>query len=68
MKKFNLQKAKDRASVVTKEGKSANILYFERSSKFFPLVVLLDNMEVACYTVEGKYYRDKDSGKDLIMK
>ncbi len=68
MKKFSLKKAKEGAEVVTKEGKSAKILLFDRSSKDFPLVVIIENKMVYYYTEEGKFYKDKPSDKDLRMK
>lgn len=68
MKKFSLKKAKEGAEVVTKEGKAAKILLFDRSSKDFPLVVIIENKMVYYYTNEGKFYKDKPSDKDLRMK
>lgn len=68
MKKFNLQKAKDGYQIVLKNGKSAKILLFDRSNHKFPLVVIIENKEVVYYTSEGKFYVDKDSEKDLMMK
>ncbi|WP_394265436.1 hypothetical protein [Bergeyella zoohelcum] len=68
MKKFSLKKAKEGAEVVTKEGKVAKILLFDRSSKDFPLVVIIENKMVYYYTNEGKFYKDKPSDKDLRMK
>ncbi len=68
MKKFNLNKAKEGAEVVTKEGKSAKILLYDRDSPRFPLVVIIENKHVTFYTTEGKLYSDKDSDKDLKLK
>lgn len=68
MKKFDLDKAKKGAEVVTKKGKSVKILHYERDSKKFPLVVIIENKKVENYTLEGKFYDDKDSDKDLYLK
>lgn len=68
MSKFSLKKAKEGAEVCTKSGKQANILLYDRSSKDFPLVVILDNKKVYYYTIEGKFYLDKDSDLDLVMR
>lgn len=68
MKKFSLKKAKEGATVVTKDGKEAKILLFDRSSKEFPLVVIIENKHVFYYTEEGKFYKDKPSEKDLRLK
>jgi hypothetical protein len=69
-KKFDLEKAKSGAEVVTKNGKQARILLFDRDNSIFPLVVIIDNKNVSYYTVEGKFYKDKDkdSNNDLAMK
>jgi len=68
IKKFDIEKAKEGAEVCTKSGKSAKILLFDRNYKPFPLVVIINNRTVYYYTNEGKFYRDKDSDNDLVMK
>jgi hypothetical protein len=68
MKKFNLNEAKQGNSVVTKSGKDAKILLFDRNNAKFPLVVIIENKNVAYYTNDGKFYTDKDSENDLAMK
>lgn len=68
MKKFNLKKAKEGSKVITVSGKDVNVIYFERDSKNFPLVVLIENKKVEQYTLDGKLYTDKDSELDLKMK
>lgn len=67
MKDFNLTSAKDGAKVCTKEGKSVRLLAFDRESASFPIVGLIENRKVCCYTIDGKYYADKDSDNDLRM-
>jgi hypothetical protein len=68
MKRFNLKKAQAGEAVATKSGKSAKILVFDRSSNDFPLVVIINNRKVACYTVKGKFYKDRKSDYDLVMQ
>lgn len=68
MKRFNLKQAKLGGEVVTKEGKAAKILLFDRSSKDFPLVVIIENKNVFFYTEKGRFYKDKPSINDLRMK
>ena len=68
MAKFNLKKAKNGEEVVTKSGLPVRILLFDRDSKFFPLVAIINNKKVACYTTNGKFYADKESDLDLVMK
>ena len=68
MKRFNLEKAKSGNEVCTRSGSQAKILLFDRNSKKFPLVVIIDNKKVACYTENGKFYVDKNSDYDLKMK
>lgn len=67
MKKFNLKMAQEGAEVCTKSGKSVRILAFDRASRLFPIVTLIENKKVCCYSREGKYYADKDSDNDLMM-
>jgi hypothetical protein len=68
MKKFKVNEARNGAEIVTRAGKSVKILLFDRNSNQFPIVAIIDNREVICVTAEGKYYPDKDSDKDLMMK
>lgn len=68
MKKFDLTKAKRGNQVVTKSGKDAKILLFDRDNPAFPLVVIIENKQVYCYTNDGKFYQDKESDNDLKMK
>ena len=67
MKKFSLISAKSGAKVCTKDGKSVRLLAFDRESASFPIVGLIENRKVCCYTIDGKYYADKDSDNDLRM-
>jgi hypothetical protein len=67
MKEFDINKAKKGQKVITKEGKEAKILYFDRVHTHFPLIVLIDEKSAEYYSIDGKYYLDKNSDKDLIM-
>ena len=67
MKKFNLKMAREGADICTKSGKSVRILAFDRSSVHFPIVALIENRRLCCYTNAGKYYMDRDSDNDLRM-
>ena len=67
MQKFNFKKAQKGSDVKTKSGIPAKILLFDRDSKIFPLVVIINNKKVSCYTVEGKFYTYKNSDLDLVM-
>lgn len=67
MKKFNLKKARAGADVCTKSGHSVRILTFDRDNSVFPIVALIENKRVACYTDSGKFFADKDSDNDLRM-
>jgi len=68
MERFSLKKAKAGDEVCTKSGKPAKILLFDRSSSTFPIVVIVNNKKVACYTDKGKFYSDKNSDHDIRMK
>lgn len=68
MRKFNLKDAKQGAELCTVDGHDAKVLLFDRSSKDFPLVVILDNKNVYYYTNDGQFYKDRTSEKDLRMK
>ena len=68
MSKFDIDKAKQGLPVMTKENKEARILLLDRNNSKFPLVVIIENKDVCCYTINGKFYYDKESDKDLKMK
>lgn len=67
MKKFNLKLAREGAKTCTKSGKSVRILAFDRNSLRFPIVALIENKRLCCYTNKGKFYIDRDSDNDLRM-
>lgn len=71
MKKFDLEEAKKGKQVVTRNGKEVKILHFTRDNNRFPLVAIIENKQVACFTAEGKFYygeNHKQSKNDLFMK
>lgn len=68
MARFNLKKAKNGEEIVTKSGLPVRILLFDRDSRMFPIVAILNNKKVYYYTEKGKFYIDKDSDLDLVMK
>jgi hypothetical protein len=68
MKRFSLKKAKNGEEVVTKNGSSVKILLFDRDNRNFPIVAIIDNKKVCCYTEKGKFFAGKDSDLDLVMK
>lgn len=68
MARFNLIKAQNGDEVCTKNGLPVKILLFDRDSRTFPLVAIINNKKVCCYTSKGKFYLGKDSEFDLRMK
>ena len=68
MRKFDIEKAKAGTPVITRSKKDAKILWFERDNKRFPIVAIVENKDVYYYTTEGKWYANKDSDKDLLLK
>ena len=67
MKEFDLEKAKSGCKLVTRSGKKVKVLLFDRNSKLFPIVAIIDNKKVIQVTIEGKYYKDKNSDFDLMI-
>lgn len=68
MQKFSLRSAQPGKEILTRSGKNVEILVTKRDSKDFPIVAILNNKEVLLYTLEGKFYKDKDSDNDLFIK
>jgi hypothetical protein len=75
MKPFNLEAAKAGAPLVTRDGRQARIICFDKSSAHdkFPIVALTKGSygideSINSYTVEGTYWDDGDnSPRDLFM-
>lgn len=68
MQKFSLRAAQPGKQIITRSGKNVEILLTTRDSKDFTIVAIIDNKEVLLYTLEGKFYKDKDSDNDLMIK
>lgn len=70
MKKFDLQKTKAGAPVMTRDGRKARIIG-ERKHPEYPLVVAVCDRngteEVFLYTNEGRNYMHQESQEDLFM-
>lgn len=70
MKKFDLEKAKAGAPIMTKNGRKARIIG-ERKHPEYPLVVAVrdkdETEEVYLYTTVGRSYIHKKSEEDLLM-
>ena len=62
MAKLNIIKGK---TFSTKSGKSVEIIYTQRNSKNFPIIGLVNGVNVLFFTENGKFYKDKDSDNDL---
>ena len=72
MEKFNLEQARNGRPVVTRSGKPARIINFEKNDNYpdFPIVALVtvkDNEVEYRYNNEGKLYNDKEDSYDLMM-
>lgn len=72
MEKFNLEQARNGRPVVTRTGKPARIIDFERNDNYpdFPIVALVtvNNDEVEYrYNNEGKLRYNKEDSYDLMM-
>ncbi len=68
MEKFNLTKAKQGSPVITRDQRKVKILLFNRSSNNFPIVAIIENKHVACFTENGTFYLYKQSKNDLFME
>lgn len=72
MKPFNLEKAKQGAEVITRDGRKVKILTFSRRNNDYPIVALVDYGEeeaIHMYTTEGYYFKTKERSKnDLMME
>lgn len=72
---FDIEKAKQGAKIMTRDGHDARILCYDRNSEDYPIVVLVLRSnedeyeeEIVSYTNDGKYYPDDESGYDLFIK
>jgi hypothetical protein len=68
MKKFDLEAAKAGAPVVTRSGKKARILCFDRESVEYPIVALINGLDVLSFTETGVHsFLNGYTDNDLFM-
>lgn len=73
MKPFNLEEAKAGNPVCIRDGRKARIICFDRKSKDYPIVALVENQDaemLQIYTIDGKYNKfdqEKSYPLDLVM-
>lgn len=70
MKPFNLEEAKAGKPVCTRDGRPARIVEFNMKDENFPIIAIVscDVTEiVGTFTLQGSYYTDIKSPKDLMM-
>lgn len=70
MKPFNLEEAKAGKPVCTRDGRPARIVEFNMKDENFPIIAIIscDVTEiVGTFTLQGSYYTDIKSPKDLMM-
>lgn len=73
---FDIEKAKQGAKVITRNGNSARILCYDRKSETDPIVALVlqpnedeDEEEIVSYTNNGEFYNDYEiSCYDLFIE
>lgn len=71
---FDIEKAKQGAKVVTRDGHNVRILCFDRNSDSYPIVALVQNTnsgedEIISYTKHGYYFEGVDeTGDDLFIE
>lgn len=72
MKSFNLEKAKQGAEVITRDGRKVKILTFSRRNNDYPIVALMDcgkEDAIQMYTIDGYLNKDKTQNRfDLMME
>jgi hypothetical protein len=70
-KKFDLEAAKNGAPVITRDGRPARIICFDRKHNLNNIVALIENsegVEVALlFYSGGEYYSDIESDNDLFI-
>lgn len=69
---FDIEKAKQGAKVVTRDGHDVRILCFDRNSDEYPIVVLIQKKDdgddgVETYTKNGKYVTAGDESDNDLM-
>lgn len=58
--------------IVTEDGRSARIVCWDRKDNYYPIIALIEKShgceEISYFTVNGMYYRDKESCYDLMLE
>ena len=71
MKPFDLEAAKAGAKVITRDGKPARIVCFDRKHIKSPIIALVSETdheeELRTYSVRGWYFQSTECGLDLFM-
>lgn len=73
MKPFNLELAKAKHPIQTRDGRPARIICYDKKCGDYPIVALIYNAirdceEIKEYTIDGKYLRHKlRNDEDLVM-
>lgn len=68
MKPFNLKDAKAGKPVVTRDGRPARIICWDRKKKDYPIIALIGVEEdIASFTADGRYISCEQDPNDLFM-
>lgn len=72
MKPFNLEAAKNGAKLITRDGRPARIVCWDRKDKDYPLLALLENEEgdhevYYSFTLNGQVFWEEEDDCDLFM-
>lgn len=68
-KPFSIEQAKAGKPVITRDGRPARIVCFDRKQEAYPLFGFSGESEeyVYCWTLDGKYHGNGESPYDLFM-
>lgn len=69
MKAFDIEAAKKGARVVTRDGRPARIVCFDRKFPDFPILAIIGENEDCFfdYTTDGKLYKEEENESDLFL-
>ena len=71
LKPFDLEKAKQGAKLVTRDGRPARIICWDLKCDMYPIVAVFlnkhDEEDIETYTTSGKCVNDYDDSLDLFM-
>lgn len=68
MKPFNLEEAKKGKPVMTRDGRPARIICWDRKKKDYPIIALIGVEEdIASFTTDGRYISCEQDPNDLFM-